>query len=378
MIDTAQLGPFGWFALLIATIAIWEFVKRAVARLLGADKQDVLSPEERICIEDYGNLQVPQEPHIELVLDPPTGLQHSNPKEPYAFENDNCQGKYLYFHPPTGEATVLGPGGMSYREYFAHKSRLWELRMQFRFKRPPNLDEDIFFGIEMEEFVPLSMATKQAQKLVIAAINQAVGGMYQSPGDNPEKTQGELEKPCCVLPLLAFDQFVETPEGQQPPSLSDPQFPTLGSRRYKRVAEYTKEIKALQQGFKVGPCYTLAFWGNSRFLDVLNWMLIGIPVATPMDFNKLAGKPPVYAVLYYLMPGPEGEKRHVNSRKRNLFRAALWSSSKRPERRVFERLTGAKDVSPLEPAAPMKKKSLRRRIARFFEGFQACTLRTPE
>jgi len=377
MIDTAQLGPFGWFALLTSMIAIWELAKRAVAKLLGENKPDVLLPGERICMEDYGNVQIPQEPHVEIVLDPPSGLHHSNPKEPYAFENDNCQGKYLYFHPPTGEATALGPGGMSYGEYFAHKSRLWEIRIQFRFKRPPDPDADMFFGIELEEYVPLSMATKQAQKMVLAAVNQAVGGLYQSLGDDPRATQGEREKPCCVLPLLAFDQFVETPEGQQPPSLSDPQFPTLGSRRYKRVAEYAEEIKALQQGFRVGPCYTLAFWGTSRFLDVLSWMLIGIPVATPMDLNRFAGKPPVYAVLYSLTPGPEGEKRHVQSRKRNFFRAALWSSTRRPDRAIFERLVGAdsKDAPPSGPALKPKK-SLRRRIARFLQSFETCTLRT--
>merc|ERR550539_1958253 len=141
-----------------------------------------------------------------------------------------------------------------------------------------------------------------------------MGGLYQSPGDDPKKVRGERERPCCVLPMWAFDQFIETPEGQEPPSLSDPGFPDLGQKRYRRMAEYAKEIDALQKRIRVGPTYTLAFWGNSRFLDVMNWMIIGVPLATPLDFNRFAGKPPVYVAFYALSSstGDRGaEQRHI-------------------------------------------------------------------
>merc|ERR1719382_940107 len=111
--------------------------------------------------------------------------------------------------------------------------------------------------------------------MIVSGIRQAVGGVYHSAGDNPAKVRaGEREQPHCVLPLWAFDQFIVTPEGEQPPCLWDPNFSEFGQRRYKRIANYAEEIEQLQKSFKVGPTYTFAFWGNSRFLDVINWMVI--------------------------------------------------------------------------------------------------------
>merc|ERR1719410_2493075 len=175
------------------------------------------------------------------------------------------------------------------------------------------------------------MSTKQAQKLIIAAVNQAVGGLYQSPGTDPRKvTAGEeCERPCCVLPLWAFDQFVETSENEQPPNLGDPDFPSMGKKRYRRIAEYSREIHDLKNRFTVGPTYTFAFWGTARFLDVMNWSLIGIPAVTPMDFNRFAGRPPVYAVIYALKPSQNGDSRHLTVRRDYVFRTAVWSSTRR-------------------------------------------------
>jgi len=143
-----------------------------------------------------------------------------------------------------------------------------------------------------------------------------------------------------VLPLLAFDQFVVTPEGQKAPSLADPDFPNLGKKRYKRMAAYTKEVEALQKQLKKGETYTFAFWGVSRFLDIISWKLIGIPVVTPMDFSKFAGEPGKMRIVFYGLEPDEKEPRHLESRKTYYFRANLWSSLRRPDRTLMEALTG--------------------------------------
>lgn len=322
----------------------------------------------------YEDMQIPVEPHVEIAFDPPVGLHFSNPKDFCEFENENTSVSYLFFHPPAPGGNAEGPCGMNYCEYFRDKSRLWELRIQVRFKKVPTPDMDMFFGLELDSYGPLTMAAKQAQNLCLAAIKHAGFGVYHSPGDDPSTTKGEVEMPVCVLPMWGFDQFIVTPEGEKPPNLADPNFPNLGSRRHKRMAAYAKEIEALQKNLKEGETYTFGFWGISRFLDILNWTVIGIPVATPADFNKFAGRPPIRVVIYGMEPrsGSEAddskEKRHLQSRKSYYFRAMLWSSCRRPERSRFEALTGMVDhgVSSSLPS-PRTDRTPRRMIRNFLK-----------
>eukprot|EP00435_Cladocopium_sp_Y103_P049872 s1714_g15.t1 len=75
------------------------------------------------------------------------------------------------------------------------------------------------------------------------------------------------------------------------------------------------------------------------------WKLRGIPLVTPFEFEPLIGRPPVYAVAYCLTtaePGRDGkaETRHLPSRKKYIFRAAIWNSEKRITQELFEKLTG--------------------------------------
>eukprot|EP00929_Paragymnodinium_shiwhaense_P083920 TRINITY_DN44850_c0_g2_i1.p1 TRINITY_DN44850_c0_g2~~TRINITY_DN44850_c0_g2_i1.p1 ORF type:complete len:123 (-),score=29.24 TRINITY_DN44850_c0_g2_i1:595-963(-) len=91
-----------------------------------------------------------------------------------------------------------------------------------------------------------------------AAVMSTIGGIYSTPGDDPSQVSGERERPAAVLPMWAFDQFIETPAGAEPPSLTDLAFPSMGSRRYKRVAEYKREMEALQKRFTSGPTYTFS------------------------------------------------------------------------------------------------------------------------
>lgn len=369
--------PWHWAAALAVLVAGLALAIRVILGGRGGRRSstDSQANEMASAAEEYPELGIPSHRHVEMALDPPQGLHWSNPRAPYEFENEFCTGKYIFFHPPTCKESE-GAGVLDFRKYFKGKKRVWEMRIEFTFKVPPASDAPLYFGIEMEKYVPLSQASKRVVSVAAAAIRKAVGGLYQSPGDNPADVQGELEKPVCVLPLWAFDQFIETPEGQEPPSLVDPEFPNLGQKRYQRISEYCKELDDLKGRFQAGPTYQFAFWGNSRFLDVLNWSLSGIPVLTPLDFDKLAGGPPVWAVLYTLQPNSDPkDTRHLHSLKQFYFRCAVWASHRRPRRARFEYLTGAsallrQDTDGAE--SPRAAPTLRQRMGRALKEPLAC------
>mmetsp|Transcript_20259 Transcript_20259/g.44237 ORF Transcript_20259/g.44237 Transcript_20259/m.44237 type:complete len:384 (-) Transcript_20259:292-1443(-) len=374
--DLLQQGPLPLVFIAVIAVVVWELLKFLFSKVMPTAHEAPDTEETQAQFED---LPVPPEPHCEVAPHPPQGLHWSNPKEPFPFESETCHGTYLFFHPPTGPNTSEGPEGFDYQDYFRGKSRLWEIRLHFKFTSLPKDGEDMFFGIELEDYVPMSRPTAQAQKVVVAGIKQAIGGLYHSIGDNPANMKsGEMEHPVCVLPLWAFDQFIVTPEGEEPPSLSDPNFGSFGKKRYQRIAEYAKEIDEVKRTLSIGPTYTFAFWGNSRFLDVLNWTVIGVPLVTPIGFNKFAGRPPVHVVLYSLKENKE-DPRHLRSKKTYYFRAALWSSAFRPDRRRIEALTGEADKSAevLDDVSPSgKPKSLKRRFRGFMRRIEDCTVRT--
>merc|ERR1712190_273405 len=208
--------------------------------------------------------------------------------------------------------------------------------------------EPMFFGIELEDYVPLSWSTSQAMAATVAALKRAVGSeLYHSPGDKPTEVSGERERPTFVMPLWAFDQFIETPEGETPPDLTDPNLDNLGMKRTQNRAEFVKRMSNFQ--FKAGTTYTFCFWGVSQWLDNILWRLQGI-VPGGLNFNKFCGKPPVHIVLYTLKPrmpavSPEKEDtRHLDSYKNYYFHLAFWSSQAMPSSgRKAELLQGSVD-----------------------------------
>mmetsp|Transcript_6350 Transcript_6350/g.14571 ORF Transcript_6350/g.14571 Transcript_6350/m.14571 type:complete len:226 (-) Transcript_6350:66-743(-) len=173
--------------------------------------------------------------------------------------------------------------------------------------------------------------------LSVSGMRQVVGDrLYHSPGD-PAEVEGERERPGILLPLWAFDQFIETPEDETPPELTDPQLHTYGHKRYGQIREYRRKLDALE--LRPGPTFTFCFWGVSRFCDVIEWQATGIPIFTPLDLNLYCGRPPLHLVLYTLANQGE-ERRHLQSRKTYWFRCGFWSSSKRPSKEVVKHFGG--------------------------------------
>jgi hypothetical protein len=223
---------------------------------------------------------------------------------------------------------------------------LWEFRVQLEFKRTPEPGE-FFFGIEMEEYVSTNSATKVAASAFVAALKKVIGGaLYHSFGDDPRAIDGELEKPQCVFPFWAWDQFIVTPESKKPPSLTDVDFPLMGyNRRSMGSREYTREVEVLTSNFQQGHTYTFALRFFSYFVDVVNWQMVGLPLISPIDFNMMCGSPPVHLQIYSVTPDSK-EKRHLASRKKFCFHVALWTSNRRPTLRRFKDLVGSGHIGP--------------------------------
>lgn len=314
-----------------------------------AEAEDAVNPK------DFPDLQIPRDVHVEIAIDPPCGLHFSNPEAAYSIDNEFATGTFIYFHKPTSSLRA-GAGNLNFHKYFHGKKRLWELRFQLRFKRAPSPESEMFFGFQLDDYVAMNPAVQGVMNVAVAAMRRVAGGVYYSNGDDPEKITGECEQPTIVLPMWAFDQFIETPERQDPPSLIATNFPELGSCRKGRIQEYMQEVDAMQKNFRVGPTYTFAHWGTSRFADFVNWRLVGLPFVPPLSFKRLTGPSLVRVVLYSLRPagdatsgkdeanGNRATSRHLASRKDHYFRAGIWSSNERPRKHLFKALTGATEA----------------------------------
>lgn len=317
--------------------------------------------------EDYPQLQIPDYHHVEVAMDPPQGLCFNNPQAPYSFENEFVSATFIYATMPPestpGSHQIYRAGGLDFQTYFTGKKRLWELRFQFRFKKRPPPGSNMFFGFKLEEFHRMRPNIRRAMKLAVYFMSKIAGGIYYSLGDDPgEVKNGECEQPVVVLPMWAFDQFIETPEGQEPPKITDADFPQLGSIRKGRVSDYVREVADFEKNCRPGPTYTFAHWGTSRFVNFLNWSLDGIPQVTPLGFDSLTGGSLVQVVCYSLRAPEAGSKetRHLSSRKDYYFKARIWDPAHRPGRLQFEALTAAEQAAPDDdstssrPGSPMR------------------------
>merc|ERR1712217_571241 len=124
----------------------------------------------------------------------------------------------------------------------------------------------------------------------------------------------------------AFDQFIETPEGQEPPSLTDREFSKLGLLRTQDRKASIQRMESLE--IQPGPTYQFAFWGIAQFMDAIKWNITGVMPGMNIDFNNFCKCPPVHCSVYSLKTGfsRDDDKRHLESRKNYYFNAAFWSS----------------------------------------------------
>lgn len=248
---------------------------------------------------------------------------------PSSWENDLCQVKLLAMHRPTHDPDRMKAGDYPFSWHLGGRKRLWELRLQMRFKEIPK--EPLFFALELSRFVEISGMTRQAQKALVSAC-QAVADCYHSNGDDPSTLLAgrEAEPPTFAMPLWAFDQFEVSTPGSEPDLAGN--LEGVGMRRNDGAAAYVSSLKKALAELSTERVYTFCFWGVSQFLDCVRWEVTGgiLPGVT-MDFDRLCGRPPVYFSVYALREAG-AEKRHLQSMKRTFFRISAWSSLHPPDK----------------------------------------------
>lgn len=258
-----------------------------------------------------------------------TELKSSGTPQIQEGQNDLCSVKWILMHRPTHDPQREKTGEYPFSWHLSGRRRLWELRVQLKFHQLPQ--GQVYFGVELDRFVPVSGMARQAQKALVSACNKIVGDCYHTTGEDPSQVQGEAESPAFVMPLWAFDQFTVSEPGKEPGLLGN--LDGVGVCRTAGVNVYIKSMKDVLNNLSTDKVYTFCFWGVSKFLDIMKWEVCGgLMPGVKMDFNKLCGSPPVYVTLYSL-PGvneQDTDKRHLQSRKRQYFRVEFWSALRPP------------------------------------------------
>mmetsp|Transcript_3728 Transcript_3728/g.9620 ORF Transcript_3728/g.9620 Transcript_3728/m.9620 type:complete len:360 (+) Transcript_3728:37-1116(+) len=291
------------------------------------------------------------------------------------YENEFCKTKVFVMHRPTHDPKLGVKGEYPFSQYLGSRRRLWEIRLQTRFKRIP--EHPIYFGLELSQYVPVSMMTRQAQNALVTACRSIVGDCYHSTGDDPARTTGELEPPCFVMPLWAFDQFDVSAPGSEPCLLGD-DLDRKGVRRTDGVKTYIEAVENMIASFSCDEVYTFCFWGVSQFLDCINWQVVGgLVPGVHFDFNKLCGSPPVHLSIYELQPSCQNkDSRHVASRKRYYLDVAVWSAL-HPPASEHQRNVGVNATSGCQEGAPHGSETLDDFISEPISGQQSKPAASP-
>jgi len=285
------------------------------------------------------------------------------------YENSMCKVKVLAMHRPTHETWREDIGNYPYAWHFSGRRRLWEIRVQMRFKQVPT--SPVFFGLEMR-FIPFTLSpwVNRVKHILIKAMSAAVGGeIYQTPGEDPDTTAGEAEPPTFAMPLWALDQFHVSDPGGEPDLTGD--LEGIGLRRTAGLRQYIQALKAELNNPSTEKVYTFCFWGVSQFADAIHWEMR--MSGFKMDAASLCGKPPVYVVLYTL-PGvqrDDTDRRHLPSRKSYYWKVACWNASK-PYDEDEVRAMETRDSARTGSTSVTERGSRTLRGAAFGEWFSCC------
>lgn len=250
---------------------------------------------------------------------------------PEVIENDLCSLKVVVMHKPTHDASLRKSYKYPYGSHLGGKKRLWEVRLQLRFKHAPV--NPLFFGVELSSFIALEWAARQAQKALVSACTTIVGDLYHTNGDDPAQARGggELEPPTVAMPLWAFDYFEVSDQGKEPDLSGEMK---SGLNRADDVQKYIAAMKAAMSSVSTDKVYTFCFWGVSRFLDAIKWEVTGdtgLPIS--LDFNQLCGAAPIYLVIYELdnVARSAKDQKHMRSNKKYYVNVACWSTLNVPK-----------------------------------------------
>lgn len=234
-----------------------------------------------------------------------------NAEEAMEFETENFSGRALFLHRPLW--SFEGPDKAEpypYRQHFQGRKRLWEWRLQGRFKRRP---EVLYCGIELEEYVAVSWGTRALMKGLLPLIQRALQckDVHHEIGQENDMSL----RPACVAPVWAVDNTLVHDNPSEAPALNSPTIPTGLSRKAAR--QYWETLWSgggpsweEQPG---GPTFTFVLWGPSPLMDIQNWVFRKLPLTwgKNLSLEPFCGRQPVHAVMYELS-APDVAHRQEN------------------------------------------------------------------
>merc|ERR1719203_438533 len=130
--------------------------------------------------------------------------------------------QYLVMHRPTHKPEQNASGNYPYSWHMHGRKRIWEVRLQIRLHKIPK--GQFWFGVEMRSgpAVPESAMKKRLKAIFLLIMRKTIGdSFYETDGDDPETTEGEVEPPTFALPLWAMDQFHIAEPGAEPDMTGD-------------------------------------------------------------------------------------------------------------------------------------------------------------
>jgi hypothetical protein len=216
-----------------------------------------------------------------------------------------------------------------YYRHFHKRRRLWEMRVQGRFRRRP--EGDMFIGIVLRDFnynQAVESSSVVVKKMACALVRY---DLYMHWGDRCEASRlPDAELSHMVTNMTGWDQIIVSPAGEEPPAING-NLAGLGlERKEEGLKEYGKACEKVFQEIDLESTYTMSFYGVSQLLDVLHWQFIfaQMGIGARMPISRFFQEWPIHACMYELdrKQLSKDDKRHLESRKRYYLDICVWSN----------------------------------------------------
>jgi len=255
-----------------------------------------------------------------------------NAANPIPFDNTLFTGKLTLMFKPKNHSELRD---YPYRWHFHNRKRIWECRLQGRFKKMPT--GELFVGLVLKDFDYNQAVAWHSRFVRNAGLAFAkVYGPYMNWGDRCEhacKPDAELSH--CVTDMTGWDQMIVTRRGEEPPNLAS-DLSGMGLLRGgpggMGVSAYKAAVNSLMEGMTTENTYTMCFWGCSQVVDVVIWQVSFSRAISGMEMDTFFANNPLHGVVYELdWTGVSSEdRRHLESRKRYYADFMFWSNKVKP------------------------------------------------
>eukprot|EP00928_Gymnodinium_smaydae_P038783 TRINITY_DN26662_c0_g1_i1.p1 TRINITY_DN26662_c0_g1~~TRINITY_DN26662_c0_g1_i1.p1 ORF type:complete len:379 (-),score=77.79 TRINITY_DN26662_c0_g1_i1:33-1169(-) len=276
----------------------------AASAAVAGEKCDAASPQS--CCSGVGEGEL-----VVSLLDDGSGCRRTlevNATAGTAFENEAFVGEVLVLHRPDPAPTS---GGWPYEEHFRGKLRRVEFRLQGTFKVEPG---ETYFAMELNGAFTLGTALRVTASWVMSIVSMLTAARGASLHYNLEREEsdGEVVRPFVAFPLLAGEGFCITPQGEQPPPITE----TIDPSSYEERANLR---------LNTSDTFTFAHW--SKQVDLQSWEIKDLPFGWRSSLVPFIGRQPVELSVYSLLrPTSEGG-RHCESNKRRLLHLEVTHGS---------------------------------------------------